>query len=149
MIHANINRNHYYKSLEKKIAICLDKAIQLDKDTPCGRYELGENLFVNVCEYEPKPLGDEISETHSIYADIQLILDGDEFIGYSETDLLDPICKYDEEKDIRFWKGPVALLPMRTGDWVLFLPGEPHAPSLKMNARKVKKAVFKFIPDKK
>ena len=144
MIHSNISQNKFYKSLDKKIALCLDKARELNENTACGRYELAEGCYVNVSSYSAKEIEDAVAETHNVYADIQIILDGEEFIGYSKTSLLSPISDYDEKSDIRFWKGEIALLPMQKGDWALFMPGEAHAPGLKKSNVKVKKAVFKI-----
>ena len=95
--------------------------------------------------YEPKPVQEATAETHNIYADLQLILDGTEWMGCADSAALIPLVPYDEGKDIALWKQKdLPLLPMRKGNWALFLPGEPHAPSLKMQEGTVKKAVFKI-----
>ena len=144
MIHSNILNNDFYKTLDCKIALCLEKSKEFNENTPIGRQDLGEGCFVNVSEYQPKDIQDAIFETHSKYADIQMILDGEEYIGYNKTTLLSPECAYDSEKDIRFWQGEISLLAMQKGDWVLFMPEEAHAPGLKYNSKSVKKAVFKI-----
>lgn len=144
MIHTDLKHNDFYKSIDEKIALCLEKSKVLDADTPCGKYVLGDEVYVNVTEYSPKPIEGPTPETHNVYADIQLILSGEEYIGYNNTQLLSPITQYDETNDIRFWKGDVALLPMQQGDWALFMPGEAHAPGLTKSKGKVKKAIFKI-----
>lgn len=144
MIHANTKQNGFYKNIDEKIKLCMQKALELDENTPCGRYDLSDDIYINVMTYEPKPIKEISIETHSRYADIQLILSGQEYMGYAPLDTLVPVNDYDPEKDIRFWKGDVALLPMRKGEWALFMPEEPHAPSLSMNGGQVKKAVFKI-----
>lgn len=144
MIHSNIKFNDFYKNIDEKISICLEKSKSLNADTPCGKYILGDGVFVNVTEYEPKPIKDACAETHEIYADVQLILSGEEYIGYAKTALLTKVGEYDSDNDIMFWKGDVALLPMQQGDWALFMPKEAHAPALAMSCGKVKKAIFKI-----
>lgn len=144
MIHSNNTQNDFYKNLDDKIKLCMQKALELDENTPCGKYELSDDVYVNVMTYSPKPLEEISIETHSRFADIQLILSGQEYMGYSPLDTLSPVSDYDKEKDIRFWKGKVALFPMRKGEWALFMPEEPHAPSLSMTGGNVKKAVFKI-----
>lgn len=144
MIHANHNQNDFFKNIDDKIAVCMQKAKDFDENTACGRYELTDDIYVNVMTYQPKPMSEMSIETHCRYADIQLILSGQEYMGYAPLDTLTPINEYDSAKDIRFWKGDVALLPMRKGEWALFMPDEPHAPSLSMNGGTVKKAVFKI-----
>lgn len=144
MIHSNLDNAEFYKPLDGKIALCLEKAKDLSSDTPCGKYILNDECYVNVIEYVPKSAVNPISETHKLYADIQLILSGEEYIGYAKTPLLTPKEAYDSEKDIAFYTGEAALLTMQKGDWALFMPGEAHAPSLDKNGGKVKKAIFKI-----
>lgn len=144
MIHANLKLNDYFKTIDEKMQICMEKAKELNENTPCGRYDLADGVFVNVMTYEPKECTTYTSETHNNYADIQLILDGQEYMGYAPLDTLTPATEYNPERDIQFWNGDVALLPLRKGEWVLFLPHEPHAPSISMSGGTVKKAVFKI-----
>ena len=144
MIHTNLKHNDIYKSIDEKIALCLEKSKTLDENTPCGKYVLSDDVYVNVTEYSPKPISEATPETHNVYADIQLILSGEEYIGYAKTSLLTPTTQYDATNDIQFWQGDVALLTMQKGDWALFMPGEAHAPGLIKSGVKVKKAIFKI-----
>ena len=145
MIYSDLKSGGFYAATDEKIALCLAYAPSLNENTPCGRYELNEDVYVNVMTYEPKPVQEATAETHNLYADLQLILDGAEWMGCADSAALIPLVPYDEGKDIALWKPKdVPLLPMRKGNWALFLPGEPHAPSLKMQDGTVKKAVFKI-----
>ena len=144
MIHANVKNNDFYKHIDDKIALCLEKSITLDENTPCGKYVLSEDIYVNVTQYTPKSADGANAETHNDYADIQLILSGEEYIGYAKTSLLSPITDYDANNDIRFWQGKLALIAMQKGDWTLFMPGEAHAPGLTKSQGDVKKAIFKI-----
>lgn len=144
MIRANISQNDYFKNIDAKIAVCMQKAKEFNSDTPCGRYELTDDIYVNVMTYEPKPLSELSIETHRKYADIQLILSGKEYMGYAPLESLAPKDEYNADKDIQFWQGDVALLATHQGDWTLFLPNEPHAPSISIDGGTVKKAVFKI-----
>lgn len=144
MIHTNLNQNDFYKNIDSKIALCLEKSKTIDENTPCGKYVINDEIYVNVTEYSPKPIEEATAETHNVYADIQLILSGEEYIGYAKTDLLTATTGYDKENDIQFWKGDLALLAMQKGDWALFMPHEAHAPALSKSGGKVKKAIFKI-----
>ena len=144
MIASNLKNAARYRNIDEKIAACIDYAAKLNGDTPCGRYDVAKDVYVNVMEYTPKPSSEATIETHSVYADLQLILSGEEFMGYiSDKDVL-PIQDYDKERDIAMWKGNIALIPLREGDFALFFPGEPHAPSLHKTSGTIKKAVFKI-----
>ena len=99
MIVSNLENAAKYKNIDGKIAACVDYAAQLNADTPCGRYEVSEDVSA---------------------------------------------VEYDKEKDIAMWKGNISLIPLRAGDFALFFPNEPHAPSLHKTSGTVKKAVFKI-----
>lgn len=144
MIHSNIKDNDFYSSIDDKISLCLKKSKELNEHTPCGRYELSDDSYLNVVEYTPKPVENATSEVHRVYADIQLILSGEEYIGYNKTSLLSRVGDYDSLNDIQFFNGDVSLLAMQQGDWALFMPGEAHAPSLDKCGGKIKKAIFKI-----
>lgn len=145
MIYSDLKSGGYCAAIDEKIALCLAYAPSLNEDTPCGRYELSEDVYVNVMSYEPKPVEDAVAETHQIYADLQLILAGAEWMGCADSAAMTALIAYDGAKDIALWQQEnLPLLPMRKGNWALFMPGEPHAPSLKMQEGTVKKAVFKI-----
>ena len=133
MIYSDLVNGGYYAATDEKIALCLAYAPKLNKDTPCGRYVLSDDVYVNVMSYEPKPVEEAVAETHLVYADLQLILDGAEWMGCADVASLVSLSAYDDQKDIALWnQKDIPLLPMRKGNWALFMPGEPHAPSLKM-----------------
>lgn len=145
MIYSDLKSGGIYAATDDKIALCLTYAPKLNADTPCGRYDISDDVFVNVMTYRPKPIEEAVAETHRRYADLQLILDGEEWMGCPDPEKLTVVTPFEEEKDIALWKSSdIALLPMRKGNWALFMPGEPHAPSLRMQDCTVKKAVFKI-----
>lgn len=145
MIFSDLKNGDFYAACDEKISACLAFAKKLGADTPCGRYEVTDDVFVNVMTYQPKPVCDAVAETHKRYADLQLILDGEEWMGCPDPEKLTVVTPFEEEKDIALWKSSdIALLPMRKGNWALFMPGEAHAPSLRMQECTVKKAVFKI-----
>ena len=80
MIVSNLENAAKYKNIDGKIAACVEYAAQLNADTPCGRYEVSEDVYVNVMEYTPKPSSEATIETHDVYADLQLVLSGEEFM---------------------------------------------------------------------
>ena len=147
MIISNLKNAARYQDIDEKIFSCIEYAAKLNGDTPCGRYDVAQDVYVNVMEYTPKPASEATIETHDVYADLQLVLKGEEFMGYISAEDILPVEAYDKERDIAMWKGNIALLPLRAGDFALFFPGEPHAPSLHKTMGTVKKAVFKIRYD--
>ena len=145
MIYSKLS-DTFYDDLDEKVAVCIAKARTMGADTPVGRTDLADGGYVNVMTYEPRDGRGATSETHADYADIQLILDGEELMGVPVGKLEEEV-PYSAEKDIAIWRGPVACLTMKKGDWCMFMPGEGHAPSIRdesTDCTKVKKAVFKI-----
>jgi len=72
---------------------------------PDGKYPLigSDRLFALVQEYETKPFAEGRMESHHLYADLQYITDGREFIYYDLTENLVPDGK-PTEGDILFYE---------------------------------------------
>lgn len=69
-------------------------------------------------------------ETHSRYADIQMIIEGAERIGYMPNTGQELTAPYNEAKDIAFHREPETGLQLilQKGDFVILFPGELHRP---------------------
>ncbi len=116
-----------------------------------GRYPLqGEKLFVNVQEYQTKPLEAPANclELHRRYLDIQLVLDGSERIFCRAGAGLAGRQPYSESSDcalLEFKPEGAYALPLYPGNFILLLPEEPHMPCIACREpAKVKKAVVKI-----
>lgn len=136
----------FYDDLDEKVALCMAFAKDENADFSLGRHDLADGVYVNVMTYEPRPKEGATAETHDDYADIQLILEGEELMGVPVGKLTE-VTPYSAEKDIAIWSGEYAYLTMKPGDWCMFMPGEGHAPSIRDDStgcRQVKKAVFKI-----
>ena len=91
-----------------------------------GRHEIdGENVFVNIQEYTQEQK-EPAYEAHAAYADIQLILRGSERFRWGHG-LLGELTG-----DFRPVTGVTRYVEftLREDQFVIFLPGEPHAPGL-------------------
>jgi YhcH/YjgK/YiaL family protein len=111
-----------------------------------GRYELeGADLFVNVDEYVTRNEEDVLFEAHKKYADIQVLISGEEKIGVLPLDATTVSIPYDEEKDIMFLTAEDenyrSAVP---GKFFLFFPEDAHRPTVKSAENSpVKKIVVK------
>lgn len=114
---------------------------------PEGTYEIdGQNLYVMVQNPTLKdPKGAE-PEAHKLYADLQLVLSGSEYMGYAPLAFLGDPVRDPEGKDIAFYRGPFTSLRVPAGSFAVFFPEDAHAPSLlgEGTGEKDKKAVFKI-----
>ena len=124
-----------YACLGKNFADAIEWARGLDWEAVTeGRHVIdGERLFL-ICErVTPKPFGTEtVWEAHNRYADIQLLLEGAERMGWApRTDDLPVRTPYDAAGDKIFFD-PLGVngewFDFRPGQAMIFFPEDTHAP---------------------
>ncbi|RPD99809.1 DUF386 domain-containing protein [Candidatus Pantoea deserta] len=106
----------------------------------------GVPWFCQIGPAQTQPATQRHTEYHHQYADIQVVLHGNEIINASQQSLAQP---GDEERKADLFIAAVRALPvsmlLSTGDFVVFLPGEPHqALCAASQPQTVRKAVFKI-----
>ena len=112
------------------------------KTLPLGRCDIqGDNVFVSISTYATKE--NPKVEFHKVYADIQIILDGHEQIGWMPQKDLCNVTPYDEQKDVAFGEGVTQKMEAIPGQFFVFLPEDAHQPGIG-DGNSVKKAVFKI-----
>ncbi|MCA1761162.1 MAG: YhcH/YjgK/YiaL family protein [Bacteroidales bacterium] len=108
-----------------------------------GRYELEcTDLFVNVDEYVTRNEEDVLFEADKKYADIQVVVSGEEKIGVLPLESTNVNIPYDEEKDIMFLTAEKENYRIaKPGTFFMFFPEDAHRPTVKasenINVRKV------------
>ena len=110
----------------------LDTAISFLMDTDLhtlvlGRTEVdGDKVFVQVMDAMTRELTEESYETHRVYMDIQIDLEGCEVIG-TALEGVAPIGEYSPDfQAVR--GGMTASCTMGPGRFIICMPGEAHAP---------------------
>ncbi len=117
-------------------------------ELPEGTTEIdGENAYIKVFGYE---LADtqNVWEAHRTYADIHIILSGEEGIGYCpEFEVTAEAFDSPDAEDVLFSDIEGQLAGLTPGQFAVLLPGEVHRPGVLMSkeTRKVKKAVVKVL----
>ncbi|MGR6980162.1 YhcH/YjgK/YiaL family protein [Testudinibacter sp. P27/CKL/0425] len=114
---------------------------------PDGRYQQeGKTWFYNINYSETSPAASRHTELHTLYADIQIILQGEEIIHYSLND-----CSSEEKEekkpDFFILNNPklTQSIHLTVGDFAVFFPGEAHqALCMVKQPEKIRKAVFKI-----
>ncbi len=105
-----------------------------------GRHEIdGDNVFVNMQEYTQEEK-EPSYEAHAVYADIQLVLQGSERFRWGLGEL------GELKGDFRPVTGveKYTEFTLHENQFVIFLPGEPHAPGLPEHSKSFcRKAVIK------
>ena len=98
-----------------------------------GRIVLqGDDLFVNVNRQDAQTREQAPIEAHQQYIDIQVPISSDEEMGYVAAGFLPaPSVPYSSQKDVAFYPGLCdTYLNVRKGMFVVFFPGEGHAPAI-------------------
>ena len=115
------------------------------KSLEVGRYELdGDNVYLSVQEYSSKIKDQAKPEAHKKYIDIQIVISGEELIGYANIKDTKPYSFYDADKDIEFLNGEVEFFNATENKFFILYPQDAHMPSIAVEKPAlVKKAVFK------
>lgn len=110
----------------------------------CGHYEINETDFANIEEYTTKK--ESKFERHRLFADIQIVLNGEEklFIGDAGKVLVPYV------EDIEFLDGkPTSSVLLDGTNFVMIFPDEPHMPQMALDKEShVKKLVVKILQTK-
>jgi len=148
MILDNIENYKKYEELNRNF----EKAFKFLKredlgSLAVGKYEIdGEEVFALVQEYETKDLENAKYEAHKKYIDIQYMLDGNEYMGYSSIDKLKITSPYSEENDFMLLSGEANLIMLNSKDFSVFFPEDAHMPGIAIKDKnKVRKVVVKVI----
>lgn len=127
-------------SLEKYgfISPMMDKVLDFFRKTDLsalapGRIDLqGDDLFVNVNSQGAQTRNEVPIEAHREYIDIQVPISSDEEMGFISAPFMPaPSKEYDSDRDVAFYPGLCdTYLNVRKGMFVVFFPGEGHAPAI-------------------
>lgn len=137
-----------YKVLGERIAMAIDFIQKNDfKVMEKGKYPIdGDVVFAIVSEYNTKAESDAKAESHKKYIDIQLMVNGSEYMGYLPLTGQKPSETYNPEKDIEFYQLSCNLVEVSEGMFAIFYPHDIHQPCvLKEISAPVKKVVIKVL----
>lgn len=151
MIFGNIKNLQEYDYLLSDIKKCFEYASSNDLlNYEKGSYKIdGDDLFVNIVEYETTDVENRFWEAHRKYLDLHLMLDGQEqidinFIGnMNEKEFVekDDFLPLEGDKN-----GHVIL---EKDDFLICYPNDAHRTAVKVgDSQKIKKAIFKIIINK-
>ena len=116
-----------------------------------GKHEVqGDEIFIFANEYKTKPADETMYEAHRKYVDVMLMLEGEEYIAFTDIEgageITDP---YDEKKgDYILAKEGVepSVVIMRPGDIAIFFPEDLHCPGrITVEVSNVRKLVAKVL----
>ena len=111
-----------------------------------GSHEIqGDDLFVNIVEYETTETENRFWEAHRNYLDLHLMLEGKERIDINFIDQLKQ-KEFVEKDDFLPMDGDAnGYVVLEPGDFLLCYPKDAHRTAIKVDdSIKVKKAIFKI-----
>lgn len=125
-------RDHHYPYGET-IRRALDYVMNLNTADMRSTVEFeGKNMYVMKQRPMTKLFEEQLAEAHACYADIHLVLEGEEWQGFaSSSDLNRAVEDQLEQRDYILFEhveneGRIRLLP---GDFTVYWPGEIHRPN--------------------
>ena len=124
--------------------------LNLDPETAPGRYDITDGAYVNIEEYNTKDENLIKLEGHKKHIDIQFVIKGKERVYTTNLNGLEIAEKYNEEKDIEFYKNPKKPLNvsyLEKGKFIVLYPDDIHSPCINYSDENepVKKAVVKIL----
>jgi YhcH/YjgK/YiaL family protein len=128
----------------------LDQAIDIIESLDLETIAAGKTVLlpdaVTVArhEYETKPQVECKWEAHRQWADIQIVLKGEEMIAYAPLAETSVKLEYNPEKDVIILNGQGDLVRLSPGRFGIFLPQDAHQPGGQVGVpMSVQKVVFK------
>ncbi len=90
----------------------------------------GEDLYASSSAYSTEPREARRFENHRHYADVQMLIEGEEYIDVCFPASALPEHPYSEEGDIEFLSlnEKYTTVTLKAGEFLLLLPGEWHRP---------------------
>ena len=155
MIFDSIENARSYYSFGDKFEKAFEFILNNDlKTLSCGRHDIAEGIYANVCEVDLKMAHLAKFEAHRKYIDIQYVISGSERMDFALIDNFAGDIPYDKEKDIEFLKlkedsSCPNVINVKTGDFAIFFPQDVHAPMLSCGdgIEKIKKVIVKIKAD--
>lgn len=111
-----------------------------------GRYELGNECYASISEYDTKKDEEIIYEAHKQYIDVQYLISGREIVWLTKKENSVCIREYDDVGDYALYKSEKAEPTiLSSGNFLVLQPDDLHAPGHSLfDTEKVKKIVFKI-----
>lgn len=149
MILGQISSLNKQTGISPKLLDIIKHALSLNPiNLDSGRHEIdGDNIFMNVMNFETVSHESKRFEQHREYLDVQILLQGKERIDFGSIDSAVEPDPYHEADDYQL-SDNIAFSQsayMQPGMFAIFLPGEPHKPGCSHGTSQlIRKAVIKI-----
>lgn len=146
MIYDQLENASLYSTLHPLFPRAFEALQQMDwTQLPCGRHDIvGDDIFINLAQYQTVLPDQGTWEAHRSYIDIQLIVAGEEQMGHAFNTSLQIKESYDAAKDVEFYSGSGQLITYSKSTFAIYYPHDAHKPGLISGAPGIiRKAVAK------
>ena len=135
MITSTLDQLHWYSIISPNFEKAIRYALAADFTVvDAGKHPIdGENVFAIVNEYVTKPAEECEPESHRDYADIQIMVVGEERFGYLPLTGQTASTPYSRAKDVAFYsiaRGDLNYITLRAGQFIIFFPSDIHQPEV-------------------
>ncbi|MEF2877859.1 MAG: YhcH/YjgK/YiaL family protein [Blautia sp.] len=147
MVFGNIRDLKDYGYLEAEVLKCFEYAKNHDLlSYEKGSHEIdGDNLFVNIVEYETTTPENRFWEAHKKYLDLHFMLKGPEQIDVNFIDNMEQKEFVDKDDFLPLEGEANSHVVLTEGDFLLCYPKDAHRTAVQVNTPAViKKAIFKI-----
>ena len=147
MVFGNIRDRKDFGWLEGVIGKCFDYAAANDLlSYEKGSHPIdGEELFVNIVEYETTTPENRFWEAHRQYLDLHFLLRGPEQIDVNFIDNMEQKAFVEKDDFLPLEGDPNSHVVLNAGDFLLCYPADAHRTAVQVGAPAViKKAIFKI-----
>lgn len=132
-----------YSNVSVDFSDAIEFALSL-KDKPIGRYEK-DDYFVLVQQGETNHFQDQKFETHKKYIDVQILLEGQEYMEWQYSKKLEIYTPHCDDKDAEFYTGEGIKMKFDKTMFAIFYPTDAHKACLHLDVQtKYKKLVVKL-----
>ena len=147
MVFGNIRDLKDYGYLEAEVLKCFEYAKNHDLlSYEKGSHEIeGDNLFVNIVEYETTTPENRFWEAHKKYLDLHFMLKGPEQIDVNFIDNMEQKEFVDKDDFLPLEGEANSHVVLTEGDFLLCYPKDAHRTAVQVNTPAViKKGIFKI-----
>ena len=148
MIVDRIQNADLYVSMHARFQVAFDFLRQDNiSDIEVGEYQIcGKDAFARVMTYETLPVDEGYHEAHRKYIDVQFVVDGKEYFGYSPLVDQDVVQEYSEDEDVALYnETSPSFVSLSSGMFAIFFPDDAHKPCRYLeSSSRVKKIVVKI-----
>ena len=131
MIYDSLENIHLYQNLPGSLFKALEYAAKVDSSQAEGVYEIaGKDMFAMVSSYRTHSPADTKFEGHRKYIDLQVLLEGCEYLHFVGTEGLSVSLPYSDEKDLVFFEDPPSFstVILKPSLFVILFAHEAHQP---------------------